>query len=183
MSTNRSNIHEHVQNPTDWISEFVKSNSVVEDQIANRLTELDVEFFREVSFEGLRYNTGYYARFDFYIPGLNMCIEYDGEEFHSTTDELQKDKLKTDFCTKYSIKLLRLNKTHLPNLNKLLHKRTSKAKKKIVQKTKQKSTHVINDILKKVNKKTINPKLGFIYPQGMTREQYLLKKKSIKRQQ
>lgn len=182
METNRSNIHEHVQNPTEWVSEFVKSNSVIEDQIANRLTELQIEFFREVSFEGLRYNTGYYARFDFYIPSLKMCIEYDGEDFHSSTDELQKDKLKTDFCNRYSIKLLRLNKVHLSNLNKLLHKRTSKAKRKIVQKSKQKSSNIINEILNKVNKKNINPKLGFIYPQGMTREQYLLKKESTKKQ-
>jgi hypothetical protein len=57
--------------------------------------------------------------FDFYLPDFNICIEYDGRQHFEpighwggkkTFIEIQKrDKIKTEFCIKNNIKLIRIN--------------------------------------------------------------------------
>jgi len=53
--------------------------------------------------------------FDFYIPELNVCVEYDGihhfKPVHgvSTYEKTKNnDAIKTDFCMKNGIKLIRI---------------------------------------------------------------------------
>jgi glutaredoxin len=55
--------------------------------------------------------------FDFYLPEYNMCIEYDGIQHFRKTGFVQKrgldyivkhDKIKTDYCVRNNIRLLRL---------------------------------------------------------------------------
>ena len=56
--------------------------------------------------------------FDFYLPNVNTCIEYDGEQhFESNVffggdkrleDQKRKDEIKNDFCEKNNIKLIRI---------------------------------------------------------------------------
>lgn len=60
-----------------------------------------------------------YLFFDFYIPSLNLCIEYDGRQhseitfFSKTQDKLNsiknRDKIKEDYCDENGIKLLRIS--------------------------------------------------------------------------
>ena len=56
--------------------------------------------------------------FDFYLPSINMCIEYDGEQHYDPNNFYNKkrgfeyrrrnDEIKTNFCKQNSIKLLRI---------------------------------------------------------------------------
>jgi hypothetical protein len=57
-------------------------------------------------------------RFDFYIPHLNLCIEYDGELHYrsssifggdETLSRIKKnDMIKTNWCLENNIKLIRI---------------------------------------------------------------------------
>ena len=91
--------------------------SVAEQKIIDELNKHNVRYLREVSFTGLLSPTGGYMRFDFFIPDANICIEYQGEEYHSTPEQLYKDKVKKDFCNKYGIKLIAFTKTHYYTLD------------------------------------------------------------------
>ena len=57
-------------------------------------------------------------KFDFYVPDINTCIEFDGEQ-HETMYRFEKDdkrlkirmmrdKLKTEYCQNNDIKLIRI---------------------------------------------------------------------------
>jgi hypothetical protein len=56
--------------------------------------------------------------FDFYLPSLNTCIEFDGAQHHrpidwfgglDTFEKIKKrDKIKTEYCEKNNIKLIRI---------------------------------------------------------------------------
>jgi very-short-patch-repair endonuclease len=66
--------------------------------------------------------------FDFYLPEHNICIEFDGiQHFKAKTlfggevglvDRQKKDKIKTDYCNKNGINLLRIR--YNENINKKL---------------------------------------------------------------
>lgn len=68
--------------------------------------------------------------FDFYLPDNNICIEYDGEQhfkpvnrfggFKSYDKTLIRDKIKNEYCTLNSIKLIRVTSKNLKNLNDLI---------------------------------------------------------------
>lgn len=63
--------------------------------------------------------------FDFYLPNLNICIEFDGiqhkqETFYSKDfkDRQKKDKIKTDYCNNNGIQLIRIN--NIKDIDKIL---------------------------------------------------------------
>lgn len=69
--------------------------------------------------------------FDFYIPSLNMAIEYDGEQhffpcFGMSEDEFKdrqlKDSIKTKYCQDNNIRLLRIPYTEFKNIENILDK-------------------------------------------------------------
>lgn len=130
--------------------------SEAEKIIIRALNGHEVEYYTEVSFLGMKYSTGNYARYDFWLPAYNTLIEYDGQEYHQTEDQLHRDKLKTAFCRKYKIRLERYNRYAYyklgPEIAKLLqnlqqsgearkcNKVTKKEKKKKVKKYKPQDT-------------------------------------------
>jgi len=70
--------------------------------------------------------------FDFYLPNLNTCIEYDGEQHFKSKviwdgeegllDRQKKDKIKSDFCIKMGITLIRINNINqIKNLKFMTH--------------------------------------------------------------
>lgn len=87
-----------------------------ERYIAMLLNRHGIVYKREKTFIGCRNINK--LRFDFYIPVLNMCIEYDGGQHYSpcayfgglSKFELQKkrDLIKTDFCFNNGIRLIRI---------------------------------------------------------------------------
>ncbi len=84
--------------------------------VAFILQSFNIDFDRQKSFSDLKHKRLLY--YDFYLPELNMCIEYDGEQHFKPVlnwggdelfKELQlKDKLKNEYCKKHNISLLRL---------------------------------------------------------------------------
>jgi len=78
---------------------------------------LRIKYLREHTFDNCRYK--YKLPFDFYLPILNMCIEYDGLQHYKPIDyfggiekfeEIQiKDKIRDNYCFKNGIFLLRIS--------------------------------------------------------------------------
>lgn len=87
-----------------WGSSF--DPSPAEQLIMDELSEYNIEWKREVSFNSFRLPTGGYARFDFYLPAFNILIEYNSREFHSTDDRIIVDDLKRQFCKDNDIRLI-----------------------------------------------------------------------------
>lgn len=83
------------------------------------LTYYDIYFENQKTFSDCKYKRK--LKFDFYLPYNNICIEYDGQQ-HSTIYRFEKDdsklkirqlrdKIKTDYCIKNNIKLIRIKFT------------------------------------------------------------------------
>jgi len=85
-------------------------------QTSKILDSLKIYYVRQKTFKDLKHKK--LLRFDFYIPQLNACIEYDGEQHFKAIlywgdeqafKELQyRDKLKNEYCISNNIPLLRL---------------------------------------------------------------------------
>ena len=92
-----------------------------EMQVDNYLGALDLDFIREKRFDDCKDQRP--LPFDFYIPLLNICIEYDGAQHFMPVDftgkneekskelfELTKkhDEIKNNYCRSKGIKLIRI---------------------------------------------------------------------------
>ena len=92
--------------------------------INNFLEENNIDYQKEFIFPNSR------KRFDFYLPELNICIEYDGRQHFEEIDffggkqgllETQKrDKEKNAYCLKNGIQLFRIPYTEISNINQIL---------------------------------------------------------------
>ena len=71
--------------------------------------------------------------FDFYIPDKNIAIEYDGEQhfefieyFHENEqgfeDQIRRDNIKTQYCKKNNINLVRIPYWQYPDIDNILNK-------------------------------------------------------------
>ena len=92
----------------------------------------NIDFFKEKRFEQCKdKNT---LPFDFYLPKLNLLIEYQGEQHYSSrfggkTDlEATKkhDKIKKEFAIKNNIKLLEIPYWEFKNIKEILHENLEK---------------------------------------------------------
>lgn len=92
--------------------ESCRSNSLGEEKIAKLLKEANIDFFRNQHFK----KTGLLS-YDFYLPKLNVCIEYNGiqhykfcSHFHKNLHDFHKQKhhdwLKRKYCLENGIKLI-----------------------------------------------------------------------------
>lgn len=101
--------------------------------VAFHLKLNNIKFLKEVTFAGLiSPTTRQPLRFDFYLPDLNICIEYDGEQHFRLVKEFdgdditllpkrrELDRLKTNFCKANGIKLIRIKYTEFNNINKII---------------------------------------------------------------
>jgi len=87
-----------------------------EKVITTFLIENNIKYEHQKSFPGLKHKNLLY--FDFYLTELNICIEFDGEQHYRISErwggekQLEiiqlRDKLKTDYCEKNKIKLIRI---------------------------------------------------------------------------
>lgn len=67
----------------------------------------------------------YTLPFDFYIPSLDLLIEYDGEGHYKDIygnfeDRVKKDSIKTNYCLEHNIKLIRIPYWEYDNIEKIL---------------------------------------------------------------
>ena len=94
-----------------------ESVSTWESLIDETLKSLGVSFEREKMFDDCR--NVYPLRFDFYIPDINTCIEYDGEQHIAPIEyfggekayitRVQNDQIKTNYCAENNINLIRIS--------------------------------------------------------------------------
>lgn len=93
-------------------------------KIRQILNQLNISFQTEYIFSDLPKR-----RFDFYLPVLNVCLEYDGKQhyeyihtWHQTEEgfkqSLKRDKEKTDYCLKHKIQLIRIPYTDYDKIDK-----------------------------------------------------------------
>ena len=84
--------------------------SFAEKQIARKLHEIHIGFKQEVCFESCRNSsTGNHLRFDFYLPDLNILIEYDGKQYHESELVKCRDSDKDRYARDWGIKLIRVS--------------------------------------------------------------------------
>ena len=86
-------------------------------QIEKFLNENNIRYIREHSFDDCVYKRK--LRFDFYLPNLNMCIEYDGEQHYRVLPHWggergfnlnkTRDDIKNKYCKDNGIELLRIS--------------------------------------------------------------------------
>lgn len=90
--------------------------------LGNKLSEYGQIYEREVVFEKcINPITGKGLRFDFYIPGLKVLIEYDGLGYHDDPETKYRDKLKNAFAKANGLTLYRITGTR--NIKHLLEDR------------------------------------------------------------
>ena len=101
------------------------NNSKNEEFITTILKENNIEFTPQKRFNDCRNKRP--LPFDFYIPELNICIEYDGEQhYHPIYGQEQleitqfHDKIKNDYCFVKEIKLIRIPYWDQTNINEIL---------------------------------------------------------------
>ena len=95
-----------------------KYMSQIEYKVKEWLIENNIEFEEQKRFNNCKYKRP--LPFDFYIPKLNICIEVDGKQHNkffrydkNSRESLKlrkkRDNIKTEFCKKNNIKLIRIN--------------------------------------------------------------------------
>lgn len=100
-----------------------------EREISIFLTKFKINFVREHIFPDCKNKS--YLKFDFYIPNIRTCIEFDGiqhfqpvEYFGGTNayNQLrQNDSIKEDYCEENYINLIRIKYTQLDDIHKILY--------------------------------------------------------------
>lgn len=106
--------------PSHFFSEGTRcprcSTSHGEETISNWLRKNHIKYIPQMVFKKCRNKAE--LPFDFYLPSINMCIEYDGEQHYDPNSFYNKkrgfeyrrrnDEIKTNFCKQNDIKLLRI---------------------------------------------------------------------------
>jgi very-short-patch-repair endonuclease len=89
------------------------------------LVKREIKFIRQKTFNKCKNKSLLY--FDFYLPELNLCIEYDGE-FHYKPifgikyleETTKRDIIKNNYCEKNNIRLLRIPYTEFNKIPEIL---------------------------------------------------------------
>ena len=107
-----------------------------EKRVAKFLNDKNIEYISQYKFDECK--SKYKLPFDFYIPSLNIAIEYDGEDHYrinkrSKNDTYEKafnrfvegkvrDTIKTIYCKENNIKLIRIPYWDFDNIEEILEK-------------------------------------------------------------
>ena len=88
-----------------------------EKEISRFLNKYEIGYYKQHRFEECR-GSKYSLPFDFYIPSIRTCIEFDGQQHHSPLkffggipayESLRiNDKIKSDYCEEHYIDLIRI---------------------------------------------------------------------------
>lgn len=105
-----------------------------EQRVREWLEKEGIEFNTQKQFDGCNYKGR--LRFDFYIPSMNLCIEYDGMQHFKPTDFTSKmsekevfeqfeiikkrDEIKNKYCEEHNINLLRIPYWDFENVENIL---------------------------------------------------------------
>ena len=100
-----------------------------EKEIRSCLNDLEIDFVEQKRFGDCRSILP--LPFDFYIPSLNICIEYDGEQHYlkncfgdkdgkALLETQKRDEIKTQYCKENNIKLIRIPYWEFKNIKNIL---------------------------------------------------------------
>jgi very-short-patch-repair endonuclease len=99
-----------------------------EKEIAKFLNKYDINYDRQHKFPDCK--NIYTLPFDFYIPSMRTCIEFDGEQhFHPVShfggimayESLKiNDKIKNDYCEDNYISLIRIRYDQIDDIYRIL---------------------------------------------------------------
>ena len=133
--------NEHICSTTDLTSGHTMScgclnKSKGEMYIENILNTLNIDYIKQKRFHDCRNIKP--LPFDFYLPNINTCIEYDGEQHYKSIThfggevrfiERQKnDEIKNMYCNSNNIKLIRIPYTKTnEEINKIIYDLVSPA--------------------------------------------------------
>jgi len=122
-----------------WIHRRKNSRmSENEKRIAKHLRNIGVIYEREYCNPALlNPKTGYNLFIDFYLPDLNIAIEFDGSYHYSPVDgevklqaQKERDKIKNKFCIDNKIWLLRIPFFYRADLEKIISEYIERVKAK-----------------------------------------------------
>ena len=110
---------------------YLESKGILE--IKEYLRNNNIIFEKEKTFKDyINPVSGYKLRFDIYIEHLNCCIEFDGIQHYKETEffggiagleqSKYRDNLKTKYCEKNNIKLIRIKYNKVREIKKILDK-------------------------------------------------------------
>lgn len=106
-----------------------RSNSKGETAVAKFLTQHHIQFIQEKSFDNCRAKR--VLRFDFFLPDLNLLIEYQGQHHYAPinkyrrakrTHEMTKahDKIKRQFVSENNFNFLEIHYKDFKKINEIL---------------------------------------------------------------
>lgn len=103
-------------------------SSYGEKKVKEYLENKNIKFIREKKFDTCKSKKN--LPFDFYLPEYNACIEYDGEHHYKPVSKYggveflekvqENDRIKTDWCLKNNIKLIRISYRNKNKIFKIL---------------------------------------------------------------
>ena len=105
-----------------------------EQEVSYILNKLNIKFKREYKFNDCKFKT--YLPFDFYLPNYNCCIEFDGIQHHEIIGQFGgfngfvntkiRDTIKTEYCKKNNIKLIRIPYWDIEKIEEIIIKQLIK---------------------------------------------------------
>lgn len=106
-----------------------------EKRIEKYLLDNNIEFKDQHRFQECKYNKT--LPFDFYIPSMNLAIEYQGEQHYKSIKHFggeenfkiqqKRDQIKREYCKENHIRLLEIPYTDYNNIECILAKESLKS--------------------------------------------------------
>lgn len=127
------NIHKHLKGQGCPKCSF---NSKGEEYIKGHLEEMKIKYIRQHGFDSCRYINK--LNFDFYLPELNTCIEFDGIQHFKPVRDFgglkefknikKRDECKDKWCLKNNVNLIRIKYDQIDIIRKILENNLLKVK-------------------------------------------------------
>ncbi len=99
-----------------------------EQEIEKILKEYNIKYITQKTFENCKYIKN--LKFDFFIPKINLCIEYDGIQHYKAInyfggevklkENQKRDQLKNQYCIDNNIDLIRISYLDFNNIKEIL---------------------------------------------------------------
>lgn len=119
-----------IKNQNQWCPNCTSSKG--ERRVSSWLRLKNIEYESEKTFDHLVSDIGSSLRYDFYLPGYNLLIEYDGIQHDKWVEGLMTeegfkrlqyhDKLKNEYAANNGIKLIRIKAKDFDNIEDILNK-------------------------------------------------------------
>lgn len=119
------NIHKHLKGQG---CPECKQNSKGEEYIKNYLERNKIKYIRQKSFDDCKYINK--LNFDFYLPDMNTCLEFDGLQHFEPVKEfggekefyliLKRDECKNKWCIENRVSLIRIRYDEFDKISEIL---------------------------------------------------------------